>query len=73
MQTLTLVPIPAHGNLIQIPILAQDHLRGNKAEYSRVANGQVGAQASPSVFRLRVALRLQRRSAKNIYQILMVG
>ena len=43
MQTLTLVPIPAHGNLIQIPILAQDHLRGNKAEYSRVANRQVGA------------------------------
>ena len=95
MQTLTLVPIPAHGNLIQIPILAhgnpiqipipahgnllqipildQEHLRGNKAENSRVANRQVGAQASPSVFRLRVALRLHRRSAKNSYQILKVG
>ena len=70
MQTLTLVPIPAHGNLIQIPTLAQDNLRGNKVEDSRVANRQVGAQASPSVFRLRVALRLHRRSAKNSCQIL---
>ena len=59
-------------NLIQIPILAHYHLRGNKAEDSRVANRQVGAQASPSVFRLRVALRLQRGSAKNSCQILKV-
>ena len=64
MQTLTLLPIPDHGNFIQIPTLAHYHLRGNEIEDSRVANRQVGAQASPSVFRLRVALRLHRRSAK---------